>query len=271
MLYDLAYHGRRLWQGDPLKAAKIDPNIGQQTRNRPLPTQRYCVYFTPRSSSTRLTFLLTRCRVFGQPGEIFNREAMVTVAEKIGARTLPDYVDLVQRARVSNGLFGFEVTYQHMLDVFGREAAFHAAFGSAQAFWLTRRDIVAQAVSVSRMVQSKAYQGDGQSRTIPDTAFRYDAGDIRRRIAQLRWLETRTELYFARFHIVPERLFYEDLVAMTPAEVAGLMATHLGLDYTPPADLPARYSRLGTSVNESYATRFRAEQATWLTRAAPGR
>ncbi len=251
-------------------AVQIDPAAQASQRACPLPETRCVIYFTPRSGSSWLSDILSRTRCLGHANEVFNPRLMPRIAQTIQADTLPDYVDLIQRRLNTKGVFSAEITWYQLEAVFGTGAEFMRHFGTAQAVWLIRRDIVAQAVSLAKMVSTRlshAPQSDADSRDAAEQAFSYDPALIQYWLRHILHAEECTEAHFARHGLRPWRLDYETVTQAGAEAVTSAFAGHLGVALDRPAVTESAHTKLGTSQNMLFAERFRAEKAGWLARA----
>lgn len=240
------------------KAAKIAP-----------PSQVYAIFFTPRSGSSRLTDILGQTDQLGRPGECYNPAHVKPNARAHGVNTLETYVDRMHRTRKIGDLMGFEITYDHLKMNFGTEARFDALVAPSRLIWLIREDIVLQAVSVSRMRQTKIGHDTGltaDERAKGDAAFTYDALDIRNRLQAIRWREVQTEAYLARSSAPLLRLSYETLSDLGPMQIAQWLAHHLGQDLPDDLSFKEAHRKLGTDKNLAFAERFRAENPRLMAR-----
>ena len=234
---------------------------------RPAPTLDYVIYFTPRSGSSRITDIARKTGRLSLPGECFHPANVPGMARKLGARSLSEYVDVIRRLRNENGVFGCEVTSGMILRTFGSAQAFTAYFGAAPCFWLIREDVVAQAISMSKLKQTRvghAAHSDAAERAAAEDRFRYDPGDIKRWVHHVLKLERETEDIFQQFSLSPLRISYEQMVALSEAEVANVIARHIGVPLIEKTDLATDHVKLGTKRNSEFAERFRAEHADFL-------
>ena len=252
--------------GDPFRQVRPDAALLAEVMARPGPDKTYAIMFTPRSGSTWLADLLGATPGLGHPTELFNPLRMRPVAQACGAGSLAEYLDAVPRARVDQGVFGFKITYPQMRMTFGPETAFADAFRDARFFWLIREDIVAQAVSGSRMVQTGVSRvlGSGSNAQGSDRKFRYQALDLRLRVGRLRAMEQRTERFFARFGIEPVRLSYERMLRVSERDTARSFARALGVTLEIAADPVSRRSKVGTGKSTAFAARFKVANARYL-------
>ena len=254
-----------------------DRSFYEERRGRPLPERSYVVMFTPRSGSTWLTDVVASTRRLGRPGEFVNPSLMPRVISKWGTRDLGEHLNLLMRQVQSRGTFGIEATIGQVEAVFGSADDFAEAFGGARWVWLARRDIVAQAVSLQKMVARdvthSSQTGDGLIRAA-DAGWSYDPDGIAHWLTHIARMEARTEDLFERRGIEPLRMSYERNMARPPFAAAKDIARHLGVAL--PRDriesvLEERQTKVGTSLNEEYAARFRQDRAAFVARAEAGR
>ena len=267
-MYKAGYLLSSLLAGSPFAGVQSDPDHRAiQISHHPEPAIRYCILLTPRSGSSWLADILTRTGRLGVPREYFNPAQMPTAAQSMNAANLADYTAMLPRMRAQDGVFGMRVTYPQILTTFRSPHRFHSAFPGLRYFWLIRQDIVSQAISGSRMVQTRLRhleEPSAQQAERADDRFIYKPRDIRRRIRRLVWAETRTEAFFARHAITPERISYEALLRLSPDAVAARFANPLGIALPETLDAVSTHSRVSTSKSAEFARRFRTEQAHWL-------
>jgi LPS sulfotransferase NodH len=252
-------------QSPPLFAdVRFDPDRYGRRLRTPLPATRYGIFFTPRSGSSWLTEVATRSGVLGNPGEFFNPGHIPKIARGLGADTLERYCALLQRARSPGGVFGFEITWFQLERVFGSEEAFLRAFPARLPYiYLTRRNIVLQAVSLAKAVTTEVFhapQASAADLARADLDFAYDAALIADWLAHIREMERRSERFFARAGIVPVRLCYEQITRWGPSRTVRRLAAVAGVKA--PADLPLAdlaHRKIGTAKNARFARRFRSE------------
>lgn len=289
LLRDLLRWGRRTAGAKDLPrdwfaGVRFDPARYRADMARPAPRKEYVIYFTARSGSSWLTEVLRATGRLGRAGEVFNPDFLPEMAQVCNAPTLAQYLDVIRRRQAPNGVWGCEVTWHQILAVFGTPEAFAGRFGQAGAVWLIRRDIVAQAVSLAKMVRSGVGHSvghDAAARAAADAAFAYDGPEIARWLHHLCEAEDGCEALFARHGIAPLRLAYEDMIAAGPQAVADRIARHIGEPALPPGlTFAIAHDKLGTARNDAYAARFAREnprllarigrrRVTWLAGLAP--
>ena len=252
-------------------SVRIDPAAQARQRACPLPETRCVLYFTPRSGSSWVSDILSRTRCLGHANEVFNPRFMPKMAQAIQADTLPDYIDLIQRRLTTKGVFSAEITWYQLEAVFGSGDAFMTHFGTATPVWLIRRDIVAQAVSLAKMVSTRlahAPQSDADRRAAADQAFSYDPALIQYWLRHIFHAERCTEAHFARHGLHPMRLDYARVTSAGAQAVIAAFARHLGVACDTLPEIESPHVKLGTAQNRLFAERFRAEKAGWLARIA---
>jgi LPS sulfotransferase NodH len=107
-----------------------------------------------------------------------------------------------------NGIYGLKV-FPSQHDVVAPTCAWTSLLPNLKFLWLQRRDLLGQAISATRVVQTGQFRA-----TVPATAApEYDAHLIRQHLATTVRDQARWALFFARTAISPLPVFYEDVVA----------------------------------------------------------
>lgn len=231
------------------------------------PTKVYSILFTPRSGSSWLTSILTKTKAMGTPGEWFNPELMSSSTRAKGARNLDQFIEAISRHESYGSVFGFEITYHQLKAVFGSDADFMSRFQDAVFFWLTRKDIVAQGVSLDKMVQTKishAANNDARDIENSDNFYDYDDGRIRKWIRHIHAAEVGTEKMISDFNLSPTRLSYEAITSAGSKKVVDIFAAKLKLNDLTSEDLPSEHHKIGTSKNDEFSKRFRSENQEFM-------
>lgn len=256
-----------------MTVAIFDPNADQgrfrhSTRGE-APSRTYAILFTPRSGSSWLTSILAATRVMGTPSEWFNPTLMPTSSRAKGARDLDQFIAAISRHEAHGNIFGFEITHHQLKAVFKTDAAFMARFRDATFFWLTRQDIVAQGVSLDKMVATKishaANSGPAQIER-GDRDYDYDDTRIKKWIQHIRAAEDDTERMIAAYGLNVFRLTYEAITAAGAAETAAFFAAALGVRLPPQAEINSPHRKIATEKNEVFQARFRAEHKRFVAR-----
>ena len=226
---------------------------------------RYVVFFTPRSGSSRLTDLATRTKALGDPGECFNPAFIPKIGQAYSARNMSEYVDLLLRHRqTKNGVFGCEVTHMHVMTGFWGGQKFLDALRPTSTLWLIREDIIAQAVSVSRMTQtnvSHSVSADDGAIAKAEEVFSYRPDAIRNILRRLRWMEEGTENLIRDAGLNPMRLSYEHSVKMRPRRLMALIGGHVGVKARQMAldALESDHKKVSGDKSGDFAERFRKD------------
>ncbi|MGV6847706.1 MAG: Stf0 family sulfotransferase [Marinibacterium sp.] len=251
-----------------------DPNTkrGARLDGKPAPERSYIVLFTPRSGSSWLHDLIASCGDMGDPGEFFNPNFVPTIAERVDAPDIDTYLRRLTRLRCPGGTFGTKVTPDHAYHALGGLDAFLDRFPEAALFWLIREDIVAQAVSLYLMrFQEKHHKIDGED----PAAMRqptYDADIIEGCMLRLFNMEETVERSLARTTRPVVRLSQERMLNSDRTALLALMRAHMGLP-SPTGDLAAtsRHKKIGTSINDDFACRFRQDKGAAIRRVSAAR
>lgn len=257
-----------MMQTDMIFAPDARPtNRLNKVLTRPAPQDRYVIFFTPRSGSSWLTGIVEQSDRLGCATEVFNPNFCRRHAQRQGIADLEQYIDYAMRRDNRGGVFGFEITANHIRQTFGGPAQFRQHFGADPAFWLIRQDIVAQAVSLAKMAATNVAQSvavSAEQRAAADAGFAYDPQAIRKSLMRIMSMERLSERWFAKWGLRPLRMSYEQITALTPHQMLNVIARHAGQPDVPPVDIQPRHEKLGTARNTDYAQRFRTEQAAWL-------
>ena len=244
----------------------FDQALFDQIMAKPEPHHTYAIFFTPRSGSTRVTQLLQDAGVSNAPREFFNDRSMQRFARQHSARSFAEYLPLLRRNQQVAGHFGFEITYRQILFVFFSSARFMQMMRPDHTAWLIREDVVAQAVSGSRLQQTQVPHAprataDGHAKA--EAMFTYRADQITNVVKTVVRQEKRMQKMFARFALSPFRLSYEMTNAMGPDQAVNLLAKGLGLP-EPTEKVPNTHHKLAGEKGAAFAERFKTENSAFL-------
>lgn len=221
------------------------------------PCLSYCIATTARTGSTLLAMDLWRSGL-GAPFEYLNRPYMGELIARLGAGTLEAYWSNLSRVRTdSRGIFGAKVFYPHfsLWDAPSEEVA--ARVAPTHTIFLTRNDKIAQAVSLSRAVQTQAW-AKGALEQVPPT---YDFEHIRVRLAAMADQEANWLRLLAAQGMPPLHISFEDFLADREGTCRKI-AAHLGHETRPihHREAPAVESQ-GDDLNIEWSDRFRHDLA----------
>ena len=217
---------------------------------------------TPRTGSTMLADLLAASGSVGRALEHFNHNALPPEAPV----RLGDF--LVERAgkKGDTSVFGLKlIWYQHDLfltrlkalrgaDGLADGQLIAAALPDPRYVWITRDDVVAQAVSWWRAKSTRVWRDD--DRPVADATFDYSKIDELVRLSRVQ--NAAWEEWFDENRITPLHVTYEMLVA-DPAAVAHRSLGHLGIEPDGGFTARPRTRKQADTVNAEWISRYREE------------
>lgn len=258
---------KNLFKKNLFKNSEFDHYLYKRVLTRPEAHTKYVIYFTPRSGSSWLTDILAQTKRLSRAMEAFNPNFIPNISKAINASNLNQYCNVMTRRFNTQGVFGFEVTMHQMNAVFTKPNGFIKRFGDGPCFWLIREDIVAQAVSLAKMVTTQVghtANATAEERKASDTSFGYDRAMIKQWLNHILIAERLNEKLFADFNLSPLRLSYEQITSLGAARVVDIFARHVGVTDLPHTEMESSHSKIGTSLNEQFAARFREEEADFM-------
>jgi len=258
-----------IWNGNDHLFSNVDfdPQQYVDTMKKPPARTNYVIYFTPRSGSSWLTDVLVQTKRMSLANEAFNPDFIPNIARSVNASNLDQYVNALKRKHNNHGVYGFQITWHQLNAIFRRHEKLIEYFGTSPAFWLIRRDIVAQAVSLAKMVTTKIAhvpQTTDADRAAAELAFAYDKSLIKHWLLHILAAEKGSEAFFYTHRINPLRLCYEDMMTTGPEQVARIMMAHVGAAWVPETTITSHHEKLATDQNKEYADRFRSDCAKFL-------
>jgi LPS sulfotransferase NodH len=235
----------------------------------------YLICATPRSGSTLLCGLLKSSGVAGRPASYFNRAGLHDyavdwrVARPRDGRIDAAYVRAARAAgSTPNGVFGGRIMAETLPELIsdladpeaGRAVTdvelLSAHFGRLEFVHLRRRDVVAQAVSWAKALQTHLWH-PGEAVRPGGRDPHYDEELIGRLVATIEEFEQRWTHWFAAHSIEPCEVGYEELAA-DPARAAHQVLDHLDLHLPPDRQLLVGHRRQADQVNADWIARFKA-------------
>jgi LPS sulfotransferase NodH len=184
----------------------------------------YAICTSARSGSNWLCYLLSSTGHLGNPREYFNCEARRQFDDpSYPAEPAEQFSRILTMGATPNRVYGLKVSpAQH--DSISQSCAWTALLPNLKFIRLQRRDILGQALSVARAVQTGQFRS-----TVPAKApATYDADLIKESLVATVRDQARWTLFFARTGIVPLPVYYEDVVENSQAvtnRIAGLVGT----------------------------------------------
>lgn len=257
---------------NPFRGIQAKPELREKLNAVPAPTVRYVIFFTPRSGSSRLTDLMESAGGCGIPGEYFNPLLIKRAATFLGAQGLPDYIDLLSRRKNTGAVFGCELTSSHLYTLFYSHKRFFSLYQPTASLFLIREDIVAQAVSLTRMNQTGVAHTLGETDS-PDrpVEFQYKPGEIRVHLHRLLAMERQLERIFRLQGIEPLRLSYETLTTLTPEKFVPRIAACINATCDNIHDLESEHRKTGGERSREYIERFSNDNRALLEKVTAAR
>ena len=222
--------------------------------------RRYVIVFSPRSGSSWLARLLSSTERLGFPEEYINPEFVVEVARFLDANEPNRFLDaLVRRRKSENSVFGIKARALDV-DLFGAEP-FRYCFGQHTIFFhLWRRNLIAQAVSLYRAVETGRYHSTDASNVGPPA---YNSDAVLVWMDQIAAIENANVKLLHQLGIGPRLICYEELIGKRQRALdlfSRVLAVPLPTNQR--ADDPAADDLVGVSDawNVAAEDRFRREQ-----------
>jgi GT2 family glycosyltransferase/LPS sulfotransferase NodH/glycosyltransferase involved in cell wall biosynthesis len=221
--------------------------------------------------------LLSSTNRLGWPEEWFNTSLLEDYSKSMEANSIAEYAaNLRFRGQSPNGVFGVVIAWSDILTLWpdiitNAESDFFNHFPalSTKSFALFRKDIIEQAVSNYKVVQTGIYDSLDSSadlRAHADLNFHYNELKIRIWVNHIVATEAKMLDFFKAHSIKPKILVYEDLVAQKPEHLAQYF-----LDIVAPQSAPAEPSaaipstrKIATSLNREFADRFRIDNLAFI-------
>lgn len=234
------------------------------------PATSYLVCGTPRGGTSLLCGLLAGTGLAGRPEEYFWRDDEPDWSRRWGVAGagFTDYLRAaIAQGTTPNGVFGAKVMFGYLPDLLGKLAALpgnqgrsdrvllERAFPNLRFVWIWREDVVAQAVSWSRAIQTGVwYQGDARRTAIAPPRFDFQQihGLARQVIAdRVGWRR-----WFGAQRIEPFGVGYEELVADLVGTTQGVLG-FLGVVLPADVQIVARTASQADALNLRWAARYR--------------
>lgn len=219
----------------------------------PAPTRGYVLCTVARSGSSWFARILRSTGQLGVPAEYFNPEY---IRENVSPRRFSarEKVDLLLAQGVTaNGIYALKAFPIHMNPVMAHLDLLDALPDLRFVLW-KRRDLLGQALSLSRATQTQQWRSTYQSRREPF----YDGNGVYELLLRIARQYARWEVFFARNAIEPLRLFYEDAME-DPQRAADSIASLLSLEPCRPVDLENDHKVQRDDVTVAWRERFLSE------------
>lgn len=156
----------------------------------------------PRSGTTYLADLMTSTGRLGKPFEWFQDGPVAARAEKNPQLELRA---MMAKAKTANGVYGIKI-FSQQFDLAER-TRWADLLPNLHFVHIERRDLLAQAISHVRAMQTKQFY----TTQVPIKEPHYDPRAISRKLSEIAHNQARWRIWFARNGIVPLALTYEQL------------------------------------------------------------
>jgi LPS sulfotransferase NodH len=228
-------------------------------RNRDPVLGRGCIMlFTNRSGSNYLAELLQSTGVFSQFGEGLIGDTVVTRSNTHGITSMSEYLTWL-KGKKSGEIFGIKASARQAMMLF-RFGIVQNMFSSVDWLMTRRKDLVAQAVSLSIAHQTKVWTS-GQRGT--GATAKYDFEHISKTV---RTITLGDALNYQLLNILGckyQEVYYEDLVDGPERTLQRLM-TGLELEYKTPDTSRVRLKKQADGQNSEFKERYLVELRTQL-------
>jgi LPS sulfotransferase NodH len=190
------------------------------------PRRGYAICTEARTGSEFLCAVLASTGILGCPTEPFAKPQRCRAIERRPAL----FDEILRRRTTPNGVYGFKLFSRQFDNIEGTRWTARAP--NLHFVHLERRDLLGQAISYLRALQTDQWTARRQRRAEP----RYDGKAIVQVLRLLVQGHARWRLYFASNAIEPLWLVYEEMIA-DPAAAARAVGRHIGMDEVPEVKL----------------------------------
>ncbi len=237
----------------------------------PLPDKHYVIIFTARSGSSWLTNILSETKLIGFPEEYLNPNFIRGVAGAVNSTVPEEFLaGLRRRRQTPNGVFGLEAREMD-IELFGADCFFKTFDDNAVFFNLWRGNLVAQAVSLFRAVETQQFHlKQGEQAAAPPA---YDTKSIGKWMIHLALQENANLKMLLQRRRPFVNLRYEEMVH-NKRQTLRIFAEELGIELSPEtlmAHAERPLLKLGNDWNTETEARFRAEASTLVSRVEANR
>lgn len=216
----------------------------------------YAICTSPRSGSNFLSQLLTSTGKLGRPLEYFNGPARRTLDH----RDYPDDPEsqlqaITRLGATANGVYAFKIFMNQFDQV--AHLGWASRLPNLSFVYLERRDVLGQAISWARALQTGQYRSMSASTGVAV----YDSAQIRQCLSMILVEQARWRGYFALNGLQPLTIFYEEMV-VAPQNTVDAVRDLVGLGgelLIDPAEINLVIQRDKTTVD--WRDRFLAENA----------
>lgn len=241
----------------------IDPEALTAHRRQLRGYTALLICITPRSGSSLLADLLRATGHAGMPAEYLAHRQMAKTLQGLEKRdvkidNLMQYMRWLLESRTANNVLAVKASYFQYQPIIaaGLESAL---FGSPALVYLSRRNIVLQAISMYLASTTRLFhapQAPGKDSPSGDADVAYDNEAIREWIRHIHTQEKGWERYFADAAKPVLRIDYDQLKADVQGVVDAIFA-HAGIEAGVPVALEeSAHKKLGSDLNARFFVQF---------------
>ncbi len=232
----------------------------------------YLICATPRTGSTLLCQYLTSTEVAGRPHSYFRSQDMVSWAEgwrildSGGTYRFTDYLIAARAAAgTENGVIAIRIMWETLKEITSELgelypniasndlALLEKAFGQLKFIYLSRNDVIAQAISLYRAEKTGYWHTVEGQEPKQQPVFDFDA--INSRVERLEQQNSAWKAWFQKVDVNPVTISYEELSA-DPVSSTKKVLEFLQVELPAYKRLEAPNQRLADEVTVSWLERF---------------
>jgi LPS sulfotransferase NodH len=211
-----------------------------------------------RSGSNYLCTLLWKTGVLGAPFGYFNFEnEMRILYTRLGASSITDYVGkLIKKRTSSNGVFGLKAHFHHFANIHKQSPEMLDMLQPVHFIYLERQDKIAQAVSLAKGFQTRAWLSVGEERKTP---LFYNREFIQACLDEVMEQENQWKTWLKERGTAALCIYYEDILR-DEAQVVKKIEEFVGIagDRADEVRLPS-LRKQSDVVNSEWIARFKQE------------
>jgi LPS sulfotransferase NodH len=219
----------------------------------------YIVASSYRCGSQYLCWRLWQTGLLGAPSEVLNPTSELRVLmNRFKASSPSDYIaKLLARRTSKNGVFGMKAHFHHFEAFLKEYPALLEALSPVTYIYISRRDKVAQAVSMAKALQTDWWTSRMEEG--PRPALRYDRDMIAKCLEDIAQQDLTWREWFETQNVTPFPVTYDDLTTDAAGVVRSIVEL-LGVQDDEPDEVnvpPAR--KQGDETNQEWIERFQRE------------
>ena len=216
---------------------------------------------TARSGSTALCNCMEKTGLLGRPQEYFNtRGCFENLLRESHAFEMSGFINFLRSKFASaNGIFGFKTNFNDFYP-FIKSGVYRQIFTNTKFIFLTREDIVRQAVSLY-IASEKDFWHKTQNEFVIGNSHNekkevpFDAQNITSNISSLLYEESNWKIFFQVTNIKPFCVTYEDMALDFPGTVINI-ANYIGINVDNKLVQDTSFIKLSDDLNDLFVKRL---------------